>query len=317
MDSKEFAEILVEELVDNDPPDSKRWMRASGINPDNLDDADEIWKLFVRFNLESLGMKAQIVWNHYETIPDDSYLKQRQKLLDSIKPLEGLKCYENFSHECSMIFKGGSFYNKEMCYNNGNFDECPVVKLTNELKWHKAHYRIAKIIVETAKRLLIENENGKKNGNFNDIVNSIAEKYVDTDDRWKQKATKELLEQFNGIKWYGSPSKVVVWFFRELSSPFMQVNHFKNLDLWQFIPIDTHVEDLSNLFGFLSTNRDIRTVLPELYPEEPGKLDFALYKLGGEAEKNICNKNKRDCKSCKGELPKIYENCPSDDKRKF
>lgn len=44
MNSEEFAEILVEELVNKDPPDSNKFIRGSGIDPNNLDDADEIWK---------------------------------------------------------------------------------------------------------------------------------------------------------------------------------------------------------------------------------------------------------------------------------
>lgn len=316
MNSEEFAEILVEELVNKDPPDSNKFIRGSGIDPNNLDDADEIWKFFVRCNVDSLGIKSKIVADHWEKVPEDSYLKQRQKLLDSIKPLKGMKCHENFSYNCPMTFKGGSFDNREMCCKSEIYDVCPVVKITEELKWHKAHYRIAKIIVETAKRLLIENEDGRKNGNLNDVVNGIIKKHNDREDKWKRKATEELLEQFKGIKWYGNPPKAVVWFFRELSSPFHQVYHWKSLDLWQFIPVDTHVQRLANRFGFLPGYTDIKDALDEIYPEEPGKLDFALYRLGGEAEKNICGKEP-NCKSCKEELFKVYSKCECGDKKEL
>lgn len=310
MNSKEFAKLLVEELVDNHPPDSREFIRGSGIDPDNLDDPDEIWKFFVRCNLESLGIKAQIVGDHWNLIPENSMVKQREKLLESIKSLSNLKCYTNFSL-CPVEFKGNEFTNDESCCIR-NFDECPVVTITKELKWHKAHYKIAKIIVESAKRLLIENEYGKINGNFNDIVKATIEKYKDSDDKWKRKATKDIIDEFKGIKWYGNPPKAVVWFLSELSSPVHQVNHWP-LDSWQLTPIDVHVNRLAHRFGFLTTNNSIKDALDNIYPEEPRKLDFALYRFGGGVERNICGKEP-NCKKCKEEVPRIYEACSCSEK---
>lgn len=278
-----------------------------------MDAANEIWKFFVRCNVDTLGIKSKIVGDHWEKIPENSMLKQRERLLESLKGLRGLKCYKNFSYECPVTFKSETFENKKNCYNKVHFDECPVVVLTKEIKWHRAHYKIAKIIAETAKRLLIEDPDGKKDGNLNDVVYAAIKKHENTSDKWQQQATKDLLKKFKDIKWYGNPPKAVVWFFSELSSPVHQVEHWE-LDSWEFTPIDTHVQRLSARFGFLSTNKDVKMALSELYPEEPRKLDFALYRLGGEVERNICRKDP-DCGACKQELPIIYEACFCDDKK--
>ncbi len=311
MDSKNFAQLLVEELVDKHPPDSREFIRGCGIDPDNLDDPDEIWKFFVRCNLESLGIKSIIIGDRWNQIPENNILKQRAKLLDSIKSLEHTKCYKNFSTECPVEFRAGSFSNEEECCNKAKFDECPVIKITKELKWHKGHYKIAKIIVECAKRLLIENKYGKKNTNFNDVVEAVIEEHRGSDDVWKRKATEELIDLFKGIKWYGNPPKVIVWFFSELSSPVHQVNHWSELDLWQLTPVDTHVGRLAHRFGFLDNNNNIKDALDNIYPEEPRKLDFALYRFGGGVERDICGKEP-DCEKCKKEVPKIYEACSCD-----
>ncbi|NYB52953.1 MAG: hypothetical protein HVN35_10405 [Methanobacteriaceae archaeon] len=229
-----------------------------------MDDADEIWKFFVRCNIDSLGIKSKIVGDHWEIIPENSMLKQLERLLKGLKGLKGLNCYKNFSNECPVTFKSGTFENKENCCNIAQFDECPVVILIKEIKWHRAHYKIAKIIAETAKRLLIQDPYGKKEGNLNDVVNAAIKKHENTSDQWQHQATKYLLKKFEDIKWYGNPPKAVVWFFSELSSPVHQVEHWE-FDLWEFTPVDTHVQRLSNRFGFLSKNSDIKTALSELF----------------------------------------------------
>lgn len=313
MNSKEFAKILVEELVDEHPPDSREFIRSCGIDPSYLDNPDEIWKFFVRCNLESLGTKSIIVGNHWKEIPENSILKQRLKLLESIRSLENSKCYNNFSTGCPVEFRAGLFANKEACCNQDKFDNCPVIKLIEELKWHKGHYRIAKIIVETAKRILMEDKYGKNDGNFNDFVKGTINEYKVSEDKWERRATEKLIEQFEGIKWYGNPPKAVVWFFSELSSPVHQVSHWPELDLWQLTPIDTHVGRLAHRFGFLDGNIGIKDALDNIYPEEPRKLDYALYRFAGEVERDICGK-RPNCQKCKEEEPKIYEMCSCDDK---
>jgi hypothetical protein len=317
MDEKEFAAVLVNELVDNIPVDSRLFLSENGLNPDNLDDADEIWKTFVRYNIDGGGIKSSIVYKYWISLPESFLLFNRKELISEVSKLKDLECYKNFSTECPVTFKAGSFINPEKCHGNG---DCPFMTLTKELKWHKAHYRMAKILLVTSKRLLIENEDGSKNGNLNDIVSGLFLKYADNPNQ-SELATKELITLFEDIKGYGNPPKVIVWMLSEMSSPIHNLNHWKMLDYHQLNPVDTHVNRLMERFGFLekkdmnSSNIDLK--LNELYPEEPRKLDFALYRLGAEMEQNICGKEPK-CELCQEKFPEIFNNCPSfkDIKRK-
>jgi len=143
-----------------------------------------------------------------EPITRNSLIKQKELLLDNIKPLNDLECYKNFTYMCPVEYKHKNFVHMENCYNKDNFSRCPVVNLIEELKWHRAHYRIAKIIVECAKRLLVEDMNGKKDGNLNNVINGIFEQYKGKD-RWKKLSTKEIFSKFDNIKGYGKPPKVI------------------------------------------------------------------------------------------------------------
>ena len=194
MNEKEFATVLVNELVDNNPVDSRHFLSENGINPDNLDDADEIWKTFVRYNVDGGGIKSDIVYKYWNSLADSSLLFNRKKLIYEVSKLKDLKCYKNFSTECPVTFRSGSFIYSEMCY--GHCDECPFVYLTKDLSWHRKHYTIAKILMQTSKKLLIKNEDGFKNGNLNDIVSGIFIKY-ENDSNQSEKATEELMKLFN------------------------------------------------------------------------------------------------------------------------
>lgn len=311
MHHKEFATILVKEIVDNNPPDSRGFIRENGIDVSNLDDADEIWKTFVRYNIDAYGMKSGTVWKYWNLTPDDALIKQRKNLLNKIEDLKNLPCYSNFTFHCPVTYASGNFSNLDHCYSIGTIKDCPVINLINELKWHRAHHRVAKILVEDAKRLLIEDIDGKNNGDLNDVVNGILAKYPDTEEG-KTSATKELLSKFDDIKGYGNPPKVITWFFSELSSPVHQVNHWPQLDHKQFSPVDTHVQRLMVRFRFIDSkdvsNKNIENRLSILYPDEPRKLDFALYRLGAELEEGICGKNPK-CKLCKEKHSKLYQKC--------
>lgn len=306
MDEKEFANILVEELVEKLPVDSRHFLSENGIDPDNLDDADEIWKTFVRYNVDGGGIKSSIVYNYWNKLDDSSLLLNREKLINEVFKLKDLPCYENFSTECPVTFKAGSFVNRDKCH--AYHENCPFISITTDMMWHRAHYKISKIILENAKRLLIKNEDGSKNGNLNDVVSGIFLKY-ENDPQQSQRATKELLKLFNDIKGYGNPPKVIVWMFSELSSPVHNLNHWEMLDYHQFNPVDTHVARLMARYGFLEKNEINSVKINELYSEEPRKLDFALYRFGAEMEQNICGKEPK-CDLCKEKFPKIFNSCP-------
>ncbi|PKL66728.1 MAG: hypothetical protein CVV28_10030 [Methanobacteriales archaeon HGW-Methanobacteriales-1] len=309
MDEKEFAAVLVNELVDNIPVDSRLFLSENGLDPDNLDDADEIWKIFVRYNVDGGGIKSSIVYKYWISLPESSMLFNRKELISEVSKLKDLRCYKNFTTECPVTFKAGSFIDSEKCLGNG---DCPFMTLTKELKWHKAHYRMAKILLETSKRLLIENEDGSKNGNLNDVVSGFFLKYKDCDHK-SELTTAELLTLFEDIKGYGNPPKVITWMLSEMSSPVHNLNHWEMLDYHQLNPVDTHVNRLMERFGFLEKNEinsaNINLKLNELYPDEPRKFDFALYRLGAEMEQNICGKEPK-CDLCKEKFPKIFNNCP-------
>jgi hypothetical protein len=288
-----FARILINELVDKDKSkaDVRLFLKRFGIDSSKLNDADEIWKLFVRYNLDTGGMKSRIVEASWNEIPFHSVLKQRTRLLESIAPLKQkfidgqLQCYSNFSQNCHMVFNQSNGFTNIKCLDVKVISECPVIEITKEIQWHRKHYKIAKIIVECAKRLLIEDEIGKQNGNLNDIVKVIFDEYRNYGDNWKTIATAEFISRFNNIRDYGSPPKVIIWMLSDLSSPIHQINHWPDVDLSQLTPVDTHVQRLMVRLGFIRndqvSNENIRRRLNELYPQEPRKLDFALYRLGG------------------------------------
>lgn len=314
MDDKDFANLLVEKLVASpekaDKADARQFHKRNRIDTLRLSDADEIWKLFVRYNLETGGIRSGIVENHWNKIPDGSILKNRNRLLEDMGRLELQKCYGNFTVSCQMTYKKSERLNKHGCM----IDKCPVIELTQDLSWHRSHYKVAKIIAECAKRLLIENPN-TKNGNLNEIIRSIFDKHKGKSDDWRSSATQEFIALFENIKGYGDPPKVVIWMLSDLSSPVHQVNHWPDIDLGQLTPIDIHVKRLVMRFGWVAkpTNEDIRRKLAELYPVEPRKLDFALYRLGAESEENICGDDPK-CGKCREQFPEIYENCPSGEK---
>lgn len=310
MDSIDFARIIVEEVVDKNPPDSRLFLCGNGIRFNNLDESDEIWKAFVRYNIDAGGIKSSIVGKYWNLLSERALIKQRTQLLDKILILKGLKCYKDFTHSCPVKYiKEKGFVDVDMCYSQEFFIECPVVNLIQELSWHKKHHTFAKIIIEDAKRLLIENPHGKLNGNLNDIVNGILDKYPDNEEG-KCTATKELLDLFKNIKGYGDPPKVITWFFSEFSSPVHQINQWPGLYYRKLNPVDTHVRRLMVRFGFVrnkeDSNEEIDSKLNELYPEEPRKLDFGLYRLGGE--EGICGKTP-NCELCKEKHSIIWENC--------
>jgi len=320
--TENFARILINELVEKDKSkgDVRISHKRNGIDSSNLNDADEIWKLFVRYNLDSGGMKSKTVEDNWNTIPNHSILKQRKELVQDILALKQkfisgpLDCYSNLSENCPMTFSNGSGFKNVTCLDVKVIDICPVVEITKEIGWHRMHYKIAKIVVECARRLLIEDNIGKQNGNLNDVVFSIFNDYKYGGDDWKTRATKELILRFDNIKGYGRPPKVIIWMLSELSSPVHQVNHWPDVDLSQLTPVDTHVQRLMVRFGFLPSNlasaENINRRLNELYPEEPRNLDFALYRLGGELEESICRKDP-DCKTCGERFPNIYKECPN------
>jgi hypothetical protein len=309
MDSMDFSRIVVEEIIDKNPPDSRNFLYENGIDFNNLADSDEIWKAFIRYNVDAGGIKSSIVGDKWNQMSDDALLKQRKPLLDAVKHLKDLKCYFNFTYFCPVTYKGGEFVNADECHDKVYFNECPVAKLIMELHWHKGHYKIAKLIAEDVKRLLIEDRYGKFEGNLNNYVDGILKIYS-TDDDGKITATKVLLSTFDNMKGYGHPPKAVTWFFSEFSSPIHQLNHWPELDYRQFNPVDTHVRRLSIRFGFIdedkASNENIDKRLNELYPEEPRKLDYSLYRLGGE--EGICGKT-LNCEMCKEKHPIIWENC--------
>jgi len=310
MNSMDFAQIIVKEIVDKNPPDSRLFLCGNGIRFNNLDDSDEIWKAFVRYNIDAGGIKSSIVGKYWNLLPDNALIKQRTPLLDKILLLTGLKCYKDFTHNCPVKYlKDEGFVDADKCHGQEFFSECPVVNLIQELSWHKKHHAFAKIIVETGKRLLIEDNYGKSNGNLNDVVIGILDRYPDNDEG-KCAATSKLLDLFKNIKGYGNPPKVITWFFSEFSSPVHQINHWPRLYYRKLNPVDTHVRRLMVRFGFVHDNKasniEIDLKLNELYPEEPRKLDFGLYRLGGE--ESICGST-LNCEMCKEKHPIVWENC--------
>lgn len=96
MDEKEFANILVNELVDNIPVNSRKFLSKNGLNPDNLDDADEIWMTFVRFNVDVGGMKSSTVMKYWNMLDASSLLLNREKLINEVFKLKSLNVMRIF-----------------------------------------------------------------------------------------------------------------------------------------------------------------------------------------------------------------------------
>jgi len=313
MDDKYFAKLLVDNLALSDKADARVFHSRNGLDTSRLGEADEIWKLFVRYNLDTGGMKSNAVEQQWNRISNKSILKDRNKLLEGIGRLEKEKCYENFTRSCPMTFKKSRGFDTDGC----TVSECPVVGLAQAISWHRKHYRIAKVIAECAKRLLIENQDAH-DGNINDLIASISNRYRGKYDDWRPLATKEFVSLFDNIREYGKPPKVVIWMLSDLSSPVHQVNHWPDIDPGQLTPIDTHVKRIIMRFGWVMTptSENIRRKLAELYPEEPRKLDFALYRLGAESEENICSKDP-NCGECHRRFRVIYDACLSNDKKRI
>lgn len=320
-DLRLFAALLVEELVHKKPTraDSRRFHRENGLHPNKMDDADEIWRYFVRYNIETLGVKSVVATKYWNLTLPQSILKQRTKLLDSIVRLRnleeqlGLRCCKNYTKSCSMTYRKGEFgFPDPYCLAKRHNQHCPVAQVTQTLTWHRQHYTIAKIIVECASRLLLNDEFGKKEGNLNHIYEGICRKYDSTRNDFRFKITEEFISRFKDIRGYSYPAKVIVWMLSDLSSPVHCVNHWPNIDLSQLVPVDVHVKRLSARFGFVAANeatgKNIMKRLAAIYPDEPRKLDFALYRLGAEGEEFICRETP-ECGACRKALPLIFNAC--------
>ena len=238
MRTKEFARILVEDIVEAGENNPSEWLRNNGIATRNLNDKDEIWKLFVRYNINTGGVKDEIVEDHWNRISDNSILKNRQLLLNSILSLENDECYSNFSYLCPVRFKKDRGFSGIKCEDTEKFSKCPVIAITKELSWHRQHYKVAKIIVECAKRLLIEDGHGRNEGNLNDVVRGVFSKHEGNEANWRITATNEIISKFDNIKGYGRPSKVITWVLSDLGSPVHELSHWPDFDLSQlWIPL--------------------------------------------------------------------------------
>lgn len=313
MDDKKFAELLVEKIALPKKDDVRLFHSRNGLESSRLGEADEIWKLFVRYNLDTGGMKSSVVESQWNQIENESILKSKNKLLEGIAELKGKPCYENFTLLCPMTFKNSTGFIMNGCA----VSKCPLMALTETVSWHRKHYKIAKIIAECAKRLLVENRDVHSE-NLNDLIIFIFDKYRGKQDDWRHQATSEFISLFDNIKEYGTPRpKVIVWMLSDLGSPFHQINHWPDIDLTQLTPVDTHVKRLVERFGWvvIPTDENIRRKLAELYPEEPRKLDFALFRLGAESEENICSKTPK-CGECHARLRVIYDACSANDKKR-
>ena len=129
MNPKQFARILVEEIVDKGENDPASFLKRNGINPGNLQDKDEIWKMFVMYNLYTGNIKDTIVEKYWNIIPANSIVKSRQRLLNKIGALKGKACYGNFSTNCPVTYtKTGGFKNID-CNDRSSITACPVVNI--------------------------------------------------------------------------------------------------------------------------------------------------------------------------------------------
>ena len=113
LELKDFAYLLVEELVNNKPDrtDVRIFHKNNGLDPNQLNDADVIWKYFVRYNIDTGGVKSATVERQWNSTPQNSVLKNRSKLLEilhdfrKMKPMP--KCYDNFTTYCSLQYRCG------------------------------------------------------------------------------------------------------------------------------------------------------------------------------------------------------------------
>lgn len=169
MNDKQFANLIVDKLALPEKSQARQFHSNNGLATSRLGEADEIWRLFVRYNLDTGGMKSSIVENQWNKIDTDNILKRRDKLVEGLGRLRKEKCYENFTVFCPMRFKKGDGFEKKGC----TVPDCAVIDLTRSISWHRRHYRIAKVIAECAKRLLVDNQT-VYHANLNNLVSQYG-----------------------------------------------------------------------------------------------------------------------------------------------
>jgi len=179
----------------------------------------------VRYNLDTKGVKSTLTQDRWIKTLNSSLLKNRLSLLKIINKTkkEAITCSQNFT-DCLVTYTQKQGFTRKCRYPH-LFEQCPAVALTKELAWHRAHYSIAKTIVESANKLLLVDKVGRKEANLNHIIQDIFDRRRNCCKSWKTEATKEFLSKFEGIKGYGKPPKVIVWFLSDLCSPVHQINH--------------------------------------------------------------------------------------------
>jgi len=314
MNRREFAQLLVDTLVNKDPlnVDAGRFHRENGINPNRLDDATEIFKVFMRYNLETGGVRNSLVVDRWNKVKDSSIIKRVDIMVDSIRSIRKCAAYFNLSTNCPVSYAKNTGFTDNVCMYRNLFKECPVVLITNEITWHRKHIRLAKAIAESIKRLLIESIFSIQDNNINTVYSTIVDRHSNNLNS-KSTITDELLSQFHGIKELGVGAKSIIWMLSDLSSPTHQLNHWPMIDQNKLIPVDTHVQRLTKRFGFVPSRADNTTIqqaILSLYPEEPRKMDIALFRLGGDSEEAMCKKVP-NCSGCFKSFPQIHLNCPA------
>ena len=164
MHGTKFSKILVEEIIYKrfDVNEIYREWESIGLDRFNLEDKDEIWKWFVRSTLHWGGVLDKLIYDNCKSLLKNSILVDRENLLASITQMVNLKCFVNFTHNCPIEFKRNHFFNTRKCFRSANFRDCPMPKITQDLSWHRHHYNTSKIFLESAKRLFISNNAGKK-----------------------------------------------------------------------------------------------------------------------------------------------------------
>ena len=322
MQKREFAKILVDEVINNrfDLTTIHKLWESCELDRLNLCDKNNIWRWYVNATLHWGGVSDDLVNTHWKRFLNNSILFDLDKLLGSIMQMRNFDCFDNFTHNCRLKYKQVQFLNMEECCCTDYFDDCPMKKITNDLSWHRHHYKTAKIFIEAVKRLFILNDKGKQNGNMNDVVSAIFEKHRNSGNNWRSNATEEFFMIFENMNSYPLPAKSLLMFISDMSMPFLQVNHWPDFDLLSLIPVDTHVGRLSHRFRFVGTENpsfnQIKHAFQKLYPENPRYLSFAMFLLGGSNEMNICTKYPK-CVDCKKEIPKVFEACPYTEKLKY
>lgn len=320
MKEREFAALLVSEVISkcNAPEKTRAFHQRNGIDTDNLADADQIWILFARYNLETGGMRSTVCDEHWESIPKGGLIRNRLRLMEAVECLSAKKCFENFTTRCPVLYTNKRGFDMPRCVSPDSQSICPVIGLTREISWHRKHIRISKILAECAKRFLLLHDAGRKSGNLNDVVASIFEKHLARGGQWKRQATREFLDLFKGIAEYGSPPKVVALMLSDLASTLHGILHWPDFDLNSLVPVDTHVRRLSLRFGFVSgqdlSSENIGDRIAGLYPQEPRRLDFALFKLASDYEDGVCG-SEPNCPKCQQMYRLIWESCPA--RRRF